>query len=125
MASGAAPYNVSEDSAEAVKKRQLAEIEDRKNKEREALEKSMIDSVKIVNSRYGSGFLHINRRAQLILKNLSSRALENITVEITLEPGGVPEMRLIKNVKAKSDTVLVDNLSRNSKIGGSVKSVRL
>jgi hypothetical protein len=111
------------DSVEAVRRRQTAEIENRKKMEKEALEKSTLDSVKIINSRYGSGFLHINKKAQLILRNLSSRALNIVTVEITLEPGGKPEMRMIKYIKAKSDTVLVDNLSKNSKIGGSVRSV--
>jgi hypothetical protein len=121
----AAARKATEDSLEAVRKRQAAEIAERKNKEIEALEMSMIDSVKISNSKYGTGVFHINRRAQLILRNLSSRMLENVTVEITLEPGGKPETRLIRSVRAKSDTVLVDNLSKNSKIGGSVKSVHL
>jgi hypothetical protein len=119
----AAARKATEDSLEAVRKRQVAEIEERKNKEKEALEKSMIDSVKISNSKYGKGVFHLNRKVQLILRNLSSRMLENVTVEITLEPGGKPETRLIRGIRAKSDTVLVDNLSKNSQIGGSVKSV--
>ena len=112
-----------EDSLEAVRKRQAAEIEERKNKEKEALEKSLIDSIKIINSKYGTGVFHINKKAQLILRNLSSRALDNVTVEITLEPGGKPETRMIRSIRAKSDTVLIDNLSKNSKIQGSVRTV--
>ena len=119
----AAARKASEDSAEAVKRRQTAEIENRKKMEKEALERNMLDSIKIINSKYGTGVFHINKRAQLILRNLSGRMLDNVTVEITLEPGGQPETRLIRSIRAKSDTVLVDNLSKNSKIGGSVKSV--
>jgi hypothetical protein len=119
----AAARKATEDSTAAAKKRQAAEIENRKKAEKEALEKAALDSVTIIKGKYGTGVLHINRKTQLILQNLTNHTLDNVTVEITLEPGGKPETRLIRNIRAKSDTVLVDNLSKNSKIGGSVKSV--
>jgi hypothetical protein len=119
----AAARKASDDSTAAAKKRLAAEIENKKKAEKDLLEKAALDSVTVINSRYGRGFLHLNRRAQLILQNLTNHTLDNVTVEITLEPGGKPETRLIRNIRAKSDTVLVDNLSKNSKIGGSVKSV--
>ena len=100
-------------------------VEDGSKKEKEKLEKKLLDSITIINNGYGKDLFKLSHRTRIILENRSGYFLDKVTVEIINPAMSKNEIMTLSQVKPHSRVILLENLPRDRRIKGIVRSVYL